>query len=100
MLGKTGFFFTKTSGAYPHTRDAENGESLGGYVKYTTAEEMGCSGFLFFPNGRWLPVFLEEIEVQMVPTEESSKALDYIRSKIGTFTEMQAAVDSSTFSML
>jgi hypothetical protein len=95
QVGKRGFFFTKTSGIVrtPQERALDKkGESLGGYINATLNSELGCTGFLFFANGKWLPVFAEELEIQITPKPDEVKALDYIRYKIGTFEQMQSAI--------
>lgn len=44
-----------------------------------TSDEIGCSGFIWLKNGKWLPVLREEVEVRRTPTAEEAARLNVAR---------------------
>lgn len=61
LLGKLGILVPRTGGEAPFPERAPDLGRIEEY--YIPAKDMFCYGFIWYPNGKFLPVLPEEIEV-------------------------------------
>lgn len=61
LTGTLGVLVTRTMGSEPFPEQADHKKSRVTY--YVTQKDVKCYGFIWYPNGKMLPVLAEEIEL-------------------------------------
>lgn len=85
-VGRVGFFTYKTHGKdKPKDKDPKIADPQGGTVWATTAQEMFCNGFIWFPDQKWQPVFFEEVAVIKRLSRSDAYLVDKAREMFGQY---------------